>query len=134
MQSFELVEEASCQADVEYQTKLHKFQRVESLTLFFDGSFGDEAMRLTFLGVRGEVRVAGGSPTLRRRAERVCRSQFDQVISRQAVIAGLCVRAVGAGECGAVVTAVRARAPVYESRPMLEDHKLLGNNAPKYEQ
>ena len=55
MQAFDLIEEVGCQADVDYVTKLHKFQRVESLTLFFDASFGGDELRLDYIGLRGEV-------------------------------------------------------------------------------
>jgi hypothetical protein len=55
VQEFELIDDVSCQPNAEYKTKLAKWQRVESVTLFFDGNFaGDGSTVLTFLGFRGE--------------------------------------------------------------------------------
>lgn len=77
--------------------------------MFFDSNFGagDVSTRITYLGFRGE---------------------FDQIISRQAVIAGQ-QRTLFRFVLTPKMTLNMDQ--VYESRPMLEDHQLPANNAPK---
>lgn len=84
-QTIELLSDVAAQPDAEYKLKAAKFQRVESVTLFFDETFGgdEQSTELAYVGFRGE---------------------FDQVISREAVIA------------------------TYEARPMTEDHKTPTTN------
>ena len=85
-QQVELVEEIEAQDCAEYKVKAMKFQRVQSITMYFHGVFDDDVMQLTYIGFRG---------------------QFDQKITRQAVIA------------------------TYEARPMIEDHKVDAKNQMK---
>eukprot|EP00611_Tribonema_gayanum_P028816 TRINITY_DN7523_c0_g1_i1.p2 TRINITY_DN7523_c0_g1~~TRINITY_DN7523_c0_g1_i1.p2 ORF type:complete len:222 (-),score=40.48 TRINITY_DN7523_c0_g1_i1:201-866(-) len=53
VQSMELVADSGG-VEVDYPTKLHKFQNVSSVTLFFGDNHGADTTVLSFLGFRGE--------------------------------------------------------------------------------
>eukprot|EP01108_Squamamoeba_japonica_P008660 TRINITY_DN7749_c0_g1_i1.p1 TRINITY_DN7749_c0_g1~~TRINITY_DN7749_c0_g1_i1.p1 ORF type:complete len:216 (+),score=19.52 TRINITY_DN7749_c0_g1_i1:124-771(+) len=65
-QALELIDDVNVQADAEYKLRAAKFQRVQSVTLFFDENFGADETEIYYIGFRGE---------------------FDQEITRKAVIA-----------------------------------------------
>eukprot|EP00019_Armaparvus_languidus_P012510 CAMPEP_0168584252 /NCGR_PEP_ID=MMETSP0420-20121227/3034_1 /TAXON_ID=498008 /ORGANISM="Pessonella sp." /LENGTH=215 /DNA_ID=CAMNT_0008619029 /DNA_START=8 /DNA_END=655 /DNA_ORIENTATION=- len=88
VQEIELIQDVNAQPDAEYKTNITKFQRVENITLFFKETFGgdEQSTEIHYIGFRGE---------------------FDQIISREPIIA------------------------TYEAKPMLQDHKLPSNNQPR---
>ncbi|KAJ3212358.1 hypothetical protein HDU67_003875 [Dinochytrium kinnereticum] len=52
-QEWELVQEPGREIP-EYPTKIAKFSNVRNLTLFFPTNFGDDASRITYIGLKGE--------------------------------------------------------------------------------